>query len=103
MDVVFRGFVHLFSGSRIVSSMKGGVGRQFYSLDRRQGVCLDIQPQTTVVGAERCDLGKWCHRVRVPTWCDLSKLCKPSDWQCRQPWFYQRLEAYGFFWLCEGA
>src|SRR5213080_4552464 len=28
--------------------------------------------------------------------------CKPLDWDC-QPWFYRRLEAYGFVGLCEGG
>jgi hypothetical protein len=35
---------------------------------------------------------------------DLLKLCKQSIGnRISQPWFYRRLQAYSFFWLCEGA
>jgi hypothetical protein len=32
-----------------------------------------------------------------------SEAFQAADWRVRQPWFYRRLQAYSFFWLCEGA
>ena len=60
MSLQFLGLLADYSGFHsvpqddIVSSMKGDVGRQFYSLDRSRRIGLDIQPLTTDAGSENC-------------------------------------------------
>jgi hypothetical protein len=64
--------------------MKGDVGRQFYSVDRRRRVGLDIQPQTTVVGSKNSVSAKEVHRLRVQRVRSFEAV-QAVDWQSNQP------------------
>jgi len=80
--------------------MKGDVKRHSSSFDWKS---FDVQPLTTGVGSERSVAGKRSHRISRYNVDRSSEAYKAAGRHACQPWFYRRLQAYSFMWLCEGA
>ena len=80
-----------------------GMSRKKFGLDRRRDFFLEIQPTEVSLLWRSLALSilvSFSADVTMPS----SSREQQASWLLpRQPWFYPRLVAYGYFWLSERA
>jgi hypothetical protein len=80
------------------------MSRKKFCLDRRRDFVLEIQPTEVFTSLEKFGLLS----ILVSFSTDGDAVVESREQQAswflpRQPWFYPRLVAYGYFWLSERA
>jgi hypothetical protein len=80
------------------------MSRKKFCLDRRRDFVLEIQPTEVFTSLEKLGLLS----ILVSFSADGDAVVESREQQAswllpRQPWFYPRLVAYGYFWLSERA